>query len=70
MRTFVENLIPEHQNVRFVKTAFSDAGRYQIASSVILLTLSLLEHILGPSFTQGPTKVDAGHTHTLKELVN
>lgn len=65
MRTFVENLIPEHQDFSFVKTVFSDAGRYQVASSETLLTLSLLQHILGPSFTQGPTKVGAGHTHTL-----
>lgn len=79
MTTFFEKLIPQMEKipcgsvvniltelqkiVSFLKTAFSDAGLYQMAPSALLQCLSLLQHVLGPSFTQEPTKVNAGHTH-------
>lgn len=59
----VMKILTELQKIVFVKTAFSDAGLYQMAPSALLQCLSLLQHVLGPSFTQGPLKVDAGHTH-------
>lgn len=85
MRTFFAKLIPQmgknpcgnvtsiltklQKIFSFVKTVFSDAGLYQMASSALLHCLSLLQHVLGPSVTQGPTKVNTHVQASLTERV-